>query len=487
MTLIPLAIPPGIYANGTEFQASGRWYDGSLVRWVDGTMQPVGGWTELDDEGTAAPRGMHAWRDLSGNRRYAFGTYSELIAITGGSVSDITPAGFVQGTEDAEQNTGYGGGAYGFEAYGVTRADAGGYGEAASWSIDNWGEDLVACCTSDGRILTWDLAPAGVAAAVSGAPTGCVGLVVTEERFLFALGAGGNPRLVKWSDREDNTTWVASAENEAGDLELQTTGQIQLGIRTRGQALILTDHDAHAATYQGPPFVYGFERVGSACGAVSRHCAAAVDAGVFWMGERGFFRYSGGAVETIACDVLDWVTTNINSEQRSKVCAVSNAQFGEIWWFFPQGEENDSYVTLNYREGHWSKGSLARTSGVDRGVYQSPIWAAPDGKTYTHESGQDRGTETIFAETGPISLGNGDQTMGVTMLYPDERTGGQVTATFKARFYPNDTERNYGPYSLDEPTPVRFSGRQIRMRINGTEADWRVGTMRVDVTVRGKR
>ena len=84
--------------------------------------------------------------------------------------------------------------------------------------------------------------------------------MVTQERFLFALGAGGNPRKVQWSDREDNNTWTAAATNEAGDLELNTSGQIMAGVNVQGQALILTTRDAHAANYQGPPYVYGIER-----------------------------------------------------------------------------------------------------------------------------------------------------------------------------------------------------------------------------------
>ena len=43
MALIQLAIPPGVYKNGTEFQSAGRWYDASLVRWTEGTIRPVAG------------------------------------------------------------------------------------------------------------------------------------------------------------------------------------------------------------------------------------------------------------------------------------------------------------------------------------------------------------------------------------------------------------------------------------------------------------
>jgi hypothetical protein len=51
---------------------------------------------------------------------------------------------------------------------------------------------------------------------------------------------------------------------------------------------------------------------------------------------------------------------------------------------------------------------------------------------------------TAYAETGAISIRVGDNVMSVTKLIPDELTQGDVTATFKTRFHPNDTERSYG-------------------------------------------
>ena len=489
--LVKLAIPPGVYRNGTDYQNAGRWRDASLVRWTDGTMQPIGGWLSRVTLTDQPIRGAVAWRDLSGDRRIAAGTFEGLfVSNESGTVTDITPAGFTAGTKDAGANLGYGGGFYGTGAYGIARPDIGTTGEAAVWSLDTWGEYLVACCAADGDLLEWQLNVGLDAAAISGAPTGNLGLVVTEERFLFALGAGGNPRKVQWSDREDNTVWTPAATNEAGDIELQTSGQIMLGIRTRGQTLILTDNDAHTATYQGPPFVYGFERVGSSCGAISRLCAVSIDAGVFWMGSRGFFQYAGGAVREIPCDVADYVFSDINRTQRSKIAAVANAQFSEIWWFYPGGDslENDSYVAFNYREGHWSIGTIARTSGVDQGVFSTPIWFGADGKAYNHEIGYAYDGADPYAESGPFEIGEGDRVLAAVSLVPDEKTQGQVTATFKSRFHPNDTERSYGPYSLANPTDVRFSARQAVIRVTGAANEaWRWGVPRLDVVAGGRR
>jgi hypothetical protein len=78
--------------------------------------------------------------------------------------------------------------------------------------------------------------------------------------------------------------------------------------------------------------------------------------------------------------------------------------------------------------------------------------------------------------------------MCATDLIPDEKTQGEVTATFKTRFYPNGPERSYGPYTMSTPTSVRFTGRQVRMRVEAvSNQNWRVGVMRLDVTPGGRR
>lgn len=492
MSLIPLQLQPGIYRNGTDFEGSNRWRDSNLVRWHDGSMRPVGGWTDRKLSAFSyAPRGMLAWVDNSDNSNLACGTYEKLYYLNESStVYDITPAGLTTGDLDATTNTGFGGGFFGTGNFGTARPSSGIFQEATTWSLDNWGEYLLACSTKDGKIYEWQLNTSVLPTALSGAPTGNRAMVVTEERFVFALGAGGNPRKVQWCDREDNTTWTPLATNEAGDFELQTTGQIMTGLRMRGRTLILTDNDAHIATYSGPPFVYGFERVGTACGVVSRKSAVAVDEGAFWMGAKGFFMFDGSVAKEIPCEVADYVFDDINRNQISKAYAVHNSQYGEIWWFYPSGgsTENDRYVTFDYKENHWSIGSLDRTACVDRGVFDNPIYADASGNLYNHETGYTHGALTPYAESGPISLGNGDQVMKVNNLIPDEKTQGQVQLSFKTRNYPNGTETTHGPYTASNPTDVRFTGRQVRLKVEGTGNDnWRAGVMRIEARPGGRR
>ena len=608
MALVPLKLKAGFYRNGTELDASNRWRDGSLVRWRDGSLRPIGGWQSFKDGFCTNPiRGAHAWESNNGTAYFAAGSYNELTAMTGaGTAYNITPATMSTGREDAAQNLGFGGGFYGTGYFGTQRPATGTYSEATSWSLDNFGQFLVGVHYDTGTLVEWQLGSSAVAAPVSNAPTNNLGLVVTEERFIFLLGAGGEPRKVQWCDKEANTTWTPAATNEAGDITLQTSGQIMQGLTTRGQVLIITDTDAFSAKYLGPPYVYGFDRVGTSCGAVSRMSAVDTDMGAFWMGQKGFFTFDGNSVKELPCEVHDYVFDDINVNQQSKIWALSNTEFSEVWWFYPSANslEIDRYVAIDLLENHWLIGNLSRTGGVSRGVFRTSIMGgeysetitynvtvADDGGNkyyisdhsgsaptltlkkgntykfdqsdatndnhplqfsttsngthgggsaystgvtvvgtagtagayvqivvsdstpstlyyyctnhsgmggtinviepvviYNHEQGLNYDSGSIFCETGPISIGNGDRVAKVTEVIPDELTQGDVDLKFKTRFYPNDSESTHGPFNPNNPTSLRFTGRQLRMRVEGDQAtNWRVGTMRLEIKEGGRR
>ena len=73
-------------------------------------------------------------------------------------------------------------------------------------------------------------------------------------------------------------------------------------------------------------------------------------------------------------------------------------------------------------------------------------------------------------------------------LIPDENTQGDVTAEFITRNYPNGATETHGPYAMANPTDVRFTGREVSMKVtSATSNSWRVGTMRLDVVAGSKR
>ena len=490
---IPIKLPPGIYRNGTEYQAAGRWYDANLVRWYENTLRPMGGWRKrATGQMSGLCRGFLTWRDNDGDRWISAGTQSKLYAMNeAGTLKDITPTGLTVGIADAVSKTGYGYSTYGSLAYGTARPDTGTITPATTWSMDTWGEYLVACSNADGKLYEWQLGftTPTLAAAITNAPTGNKALLVTQERILFALGAGGNPRKVQGCDQENNTLWTPAGDNLAGDYELATPGTLIAGKRVKSVNLLFTDVDVHTAQYVGAPFVYGFEKAGSGCGLISAQAVAAIDTAAIWMSKAGFWIYDG-YVKPLPSDVSDYVFDNLNFNQASKIYAVHNSKFGEIWWYYPssQSTENDSYVTFNYRENHWNIGTLARTAGADAGVFSNPLMVSTDGYVYEHEVGFSYDSASVYAESGPVQLGNGDNIMSVRQVIPDEQTLGEAVVSFKTRNYPTGTQSTFGPYTAANPTSVRFSGRQVNVKVTGNIlADWRIGVMRLEAIPAGKR
>jgi hypothetical protein len=494
VALLPLKIQPGVFRNGTAYQAKGRWYESNLVRWRNGQLQPIGGWQRvatIDPDGKT--RALLPWRDNAQRRWMAVGTNSHLYIYDNDKEYDITPDAFPAGRENSVYGLGFGVGQYGDDAYGTERASSGLVLEAATWSVDLWGENLVACAPHDGKIYEWVIdtdAPVDPAEVISTAPIDCRGIIVTEERHLVALGADGNPRRIAWSDQEDNTEWTPSATNAAGDLELVTAGLLQCGRRMPGQILIWTDVDLHVMRYVGQPFVYSIERVGDG-GIVGPNAHMAYGNSCVWMGDKGFWVFDG-VIRPLDCDVHDYIFNDINLFQAVKITAGHLAELGEIWWFYPSANsvENDRYVIWSYREGWWAYGQLARTAWADAGVLTYPIAAAADEYLYQHEQGwRDNGATRVgqvYAKTAPLEIGDGDRIMEVRQLIPDgcPNVPTCTQVEFEVQQTPMGSPTTKGPYTFnraDGYSDARFSGRQIEMTVEATQdAPFRFGTLRLD-------
>jgi len=485
--------------TGTIYQAQGRWYNGNLIRWqMDGqvwAVQPVGGWVaRLSATITGKCRAVHQWVDNDTVRWMALGTHSKLYVCTPSDTTayDITPSGFTAGDADAAAAGGYGSGDYGEGTYGTPRLDVAAVQPASMWTLDNFGEVLVGCMAEDSNVYSWDpnSGTNTLAAAVTNAPTGTA-IVVTEERFLFVLGAGGDNRKVQWCDQEALTTWTPSSTNQAGDQTLVTPGRLMCGRRIRGGTLLFTDQDVHLATYLGQPFIYSFQRVGDNCGIISRGAAMSVDSRCFWMGANRFWMFDG-VTRPMMCDVADGVFGDLNETQRSKVTAYHDPQFGEIRWFYPSSAstENDRSVVYNYLGDFWFVDEdFARTAAFQRGIFTDPVMVDSSGQVWDHETGASYSSMTPTLRSGPYELGEGDRILRARRLISDEITAGEWRVTFYARDWPNDSETTHGPYTLDNPTSVRFAARQARMEIElitpSQTARW--GIPRVDVLEGGKR
>ena len=500
MGIITLKLPPGMYRNGTPFMAKDRYIDGNLVRWHDGSLRPIGGWRLLTtaaflsvgpivpDPAIETIRDARQWRDIAGSTvRLVFSNLGVYYIDHTGTVIDVTPAGFVGGDNQPSLQTGYGTGPYGAFEYGTPRpATDASAAPVYRWSHSLYGENLFACPaapTANGLIYEFDSSAPGIMTVLAGAPTDVSGVLVTDERIAMAVGGDVDPRLVRWSSRENPNDWVLSQSNEAGFFSLQGNGLLYPPVSVLNQILILSESDAHVARYIGAPFIYGFDRVGDKCGPLSGAAIVATERFAMWPSSRSFFMFDG-TVRKIHCDVMDFAQKDFSDDNLSKMFGVNIPEFSEIWWFYQSESSNtdevDSYIAYDYEGKHWQTGKLDRTIAFG-GVGSQPLLMIDAlSEMYSHEL-EAVNVDGAWVATGPLALGQGDQNLAVKQIFPDVQNAGEITFTLYGRDMPTSPEFAYGPYPFNNPTPTRAMGRQIRIRYDGV-GTFEVGNgMRIDV------
>lgn len=499
--LVAIKLPPGMFRNGTEYESSGRWYDGNLVRWVNGRLKPIGGWQALLAPGvmfSGVARGGIAWEDNSGFKYVAIGTNSHLYVGEGGVFTDVTPAGLVTGRADSIAGAGYGAGPYGAEAYGTQRTNTSLITDAATWSFDAFGQTVVAVLTSDGKL--WQFDPTtGLVTQPTGSPTNNTAVMVTNENYVLLLGAGGNGRKIQWPDIGTTTIWTPSDTNSAGDILLNTGGRAKCGARVGTQNLVWTDADVHLINFIGSPGIYGPVRIAKGCGIVGPHAFTVTDTALWWS-KGGFYRYNG-IVQPVPCDVQDYVFANVDWTQSAKIYGEVNSQFSEEIFFFQSlgGTEVDSYVIHNYKHDCWYFGirsSFARTTWIDSGTFPLPLGVDANGVIYEQETGfLANGASRVgqvFAQSGPAEIGSGDKVIYSNLMLPDGDGLSSLTITAKTRFAPAGPLSTGTTLSMattaEGYTPVRIAGRQVALRFDqAADTDWSFGKSRLKVSGGGGR
>ena len=464
--------------------------------------------------------GLYTVQSVVTTSSFTFAAANSATSTVGPTTATVINSGLVQSTfyvaiGPQPIGTGFGVGGFGAGGFGVGTTQPSVPGTAITatdWTLDNFGQDLIAC-PAGGAIYYWD--PSGQlqnAQIVGGnGPLVNSGIFVAmPERQVIAYGSSftlsPDPMLVRWSDIEDFTQWVATPTNQAGSYRIPTGSKIVAGIQGPQQGLLWTDLDLWAMQYIGPPFVYGFNKIGSNCGAISRHCTGQLNGAIYWMSQKQFFMSMGSGPQTIPCPVWDVIFQNINTSYLYKVTCGVNSQFNEVTWYYPSASstENDSYVKYNTVLQQWDYGTLGRTAWIDQSVLGSPIGAGSDNYLYQHEVGNDaaNGTQTTAMlssfQTGYFQLNEADNLIFIDQIWPDMKWGtysGNPNATVQITFYvtnyPGDMPVAYGPYTMTQATEyisVRIRARLMAFNISSSDVGtfWRLGAIRYRYQIDGR-
>ncbi len=427
---------------------------------------------------------------------------------------DVTPSGY-QATGDSEFRPGYGYFYYGkFYDYGTVYSGAGSasFSRLAHWSLDNFGENLIGTQSGDRGMFYWQ----GDVGTVGGSPTlaqeittangytetapTAVAVLVTQERHVLALGAGGDLRKIQFSSQETIDVWTPSATNTAGDLTLQTTGFIVCAKRVQGGVLVWTETDVHQLNYLGPPLVYGIQKLADNAGVLSPYAIYSSSEITTWINRGGFWIYDGYA-RPLQCPIEDRVMRTVDFSQEGLIYSGGNAEFGEVWWWLPSrtgttGQCN-YYVVYNYRDGIWydsfNDSGITRNAWIDKNVYSSVLAVDPSDNTiYMHENTDPAQTTVAEAETGAIDVMKGERFSRISKIFTDsdQQAAGNINYKFftAASGDADETESGDFPLEADGEIDVRLQGRQVRYKVSGALAnDWTVGNTRFETHIGGRR
>ena len=387
------------------------------------------------------------------------------------------------------QTAGYGWGTYQWNTgtWGTARTVSNVILDPGNWSLDNFGEVLVAT-VFDGRTFTWNAGaatPRVIRASqtttnfnTTNNPTKSrLTLVSDRDRHLFHFGtettigdtSTQDPMFVRFSNQEDLNTYAPSSTNTAGTFRLDTGNKIVAAIQGKDYVFCLTDQAAYVIQFVGPPFIFSVRQVGTNCGCIGPKAVSYANGAVWWMSAEGGFFVFDGTVKSLPCLVEDFVFSTdgdnlgVNYDASEIIYSSPNALFTEINWFYPKSGslQIDRCVTYNYSENVFTTSSLDRTSYQDQGVYNlpyatdydttaTPVFSNISGITnlygasiyYAHELGDDQvnssGTTSIdaFIKSGDWDITSRRSPLGQMTGVADYRGDGEFFMSVK-RFIPD--------------------------------------------------
>lgn len=363
-------------------------------------------------------------------------------------------------------------------------------------------------------------------AGASDAPTIQNFIVISDaSRFTLAMGCNDygsttqDPMLIRWSDQESVANWTPAITNQAGSVRLSHGSEIVTALQVRQEIVVWTDSALYSLQYLGPPYVWGNQLLGDNISIVGQNATALASGVTYWMGIDKFYKYDG-RVQTLRCDLRQYIFNDINQFQYEQIFAGTNEGFNEVWWFYCSANSDtvDKYVVYNYAEDIWYYGTMARTAWLDTSLRDYPVAATYSNNIVNHENGlnnDETGTAAAiesYITSSEFDIGDGHNFGFVWRLIPDVTFRGSTTASpacvmtllplqNSGSGYNNPTSEggvNNATVTRSATVPieqftgqvyVRVRGRQMSFKMYQSQLDatWQLGAPRIDIKPDGRR
>ena len=333
---------------------------------------------------------------------------------------------------------------------------------------------------------------------------------------------GNKPYRVQWSDLNDHTNWVISADTQADYQDIQDLGDVT-GLVGGEYATILMEKGIVRGTYIGAPLIFQFDKVETVRGCKVAGSVCNVGHSVFYLADDGFYMFDGEKSNPIGAEKVNrFFLEDWNGAYAGNMSASADPLRQIIVWSYTStaatNGKPDKLIIYNYALGKWSTANIAvdviapvYTAGYTLEALDAAFGALDilpaslDGPVY-------RGGEFLFAaskdnkiqtftgevldavvETGEFEVKTGFRsTVNNIVPYVTLRpsaVSGTVTAQVASRNRQIDNFSFGAASSLNDNNfcPVRSNGRYHRVRLNLT-GEWKKAQgIDVDAGVMGRR
>ena len=342
------------------------------------------------------------------------------------------------------------------------------------------------------------------------------GGVVMLFPYLFVYGNNG---LIQNCSAGDFNNWTSADANATNVASTKVVKGLPLrGGTTSPAGLFWTLDSVVRVTYApqsvGTSTIYWrYDLITQQSSIMSSQCVIEYDGIFYWVGTDRFLIYNGVVQENPNTQNFNYFFDNLNYQQRQKVWVSKVPRWGEIWWFFPNGdsEECNDAIIYNVREKTWYDAGQAlgarRSAGVFSEVFYRPIWGDWEPNTtgsYTlweHEKGVDRiylnqitAVESSFETNilGGLAGTVGSSPVGDNVwtrcerVEPDFVQNGTMDLVVTGKGYADDIDLPSDPYPFDPSTlkiDMKEQRREMRMKFtsNVQNGDYFMGRVLLSI------
>lgn len=275
----------------------------------------------------------------------------------------------------------------------VSRTVGGNYAVPANeyWRFAQFGDNLVAVQGGDDPQVIGISGGANFAA-LGGSPPRARNVSVVGD-FLVLSGLVNFPARLHWSDINTITSWTPGSGSFADFQDFPDGGRV-VGVAGGEVGYVLQEYAIRRMTFvPGSGVAFQFERVIDGKGCLSPYGYATVGGVVYFVGEDGFYAYSGGGLNPIGGErVNQWFLDNCDTTRLTGVLCVADPYRPLILWAFYATAAStvfDRLLIYNWQLDRWTFADVSAqmwASGAAPGIGLDSLTTPLDSLPYSLDS-----------------------------------------------------------------------------------------------------